>query len=794
MRRLRLLPLVFALACAAAHGADSFDAMRERWQLKLTGAAAMDRSSPAVRAQLAALSHAAQNALARMRPDDSGPLWDDIADFSNPKGILASATVVSNAERLKQMALAWATPGSALYHDAALGQGVRRGLDWLLREHYHAGLHAYGNWWSWQIGAPLHLLDALSLMDGQLPPELKRRALDAVNWYVPDPRYKTRNDGTLDKRQIETGANLLDKALVNILSGMLDHDGRRIALGRDAISPTLEYVTSGDGFYRDNSFIQHGHIAYTGGYGGVALADFARLACLLSGSDWPVTDPHFARVYQWAREAYAALIINGAMPDALRGRGVSREKMGEHVLGRGMIGTLAELAETAPAADRAALQSAIKGWMARDRSFGTGYLSVPGGAGISGLGLYQLGLMQSIANDAAIAAAPEAPGARLYASMDRAVLRGPGFAAMLSMTSPRTSSFEFGNGENLKAWWTGMGMLALYDADPDQFGRDFWPTVDSMRLPGTTTDHSGSGRPIEWHQYANPQAWVGGATLGSTAALGMEFSMKQVTGSALHGRKSWFMLGDRIVALGSGIGGAAGFETIVENRRLSDAQGARLLVDGAPLANGRKAGAHWAWLQDAQAGSMTGYLFPQGAEVVAERTERSGSWRDLHEQGSTTPLRNTFQSLAIGQDLADYAYVLLPAASEARVRAEAADPGLRIEANDEHAAAVEDVRGHAYAANLWQAGSAPRGGQPYVGSDGPAALVLQSGEQGLQLAVADPTQQGKQLELTLAQPVGPLLSADPGVEVLETAPRLRLRLHTADLAGASLHAAFGPVK
>lgn len=784
----RLLPLILAVACAAAR-ADAFDAMHERWQAKLTGPAAMDRSTPAVQLQLAAISKAAQQALARMRPEGSGPLWDDLADFNNPKGLLASAAVTSNVNRLEQMALAWATPGGVLYHDAALAQAVQRGLDWWLREHYHTGLHAYGNWWDWQIGAPQHLLNAVSLMDGQLPPALKRRALDAANWYVPDPRYKTRNDGSLDRCHSETGANLLDKALVAILSGMLDHDGGRIALGRDAISPALEYVNSGDGYYRDNSFIQHTYIAYTGSYGVVALSDFARLACLLNGSDWPVTDPHFSRVYLWAREAYAAVIVNGAMPDALRGRKLSAQKLGDHMIGRGTIGALAALAETAPPADRSALRAAIKGWMARDRSFGEAYLAKEGGPGIGGLPLYEVGLLQGIAADAALAAAPEAPGVRLYASMDRALLRGPGFAAMLSMTSPRTSSFEFGNGENLKAWWTGMGMLTLYDGDPDQFGHDFWPTVDSLRLPGTTTDHSGSGRPTEWKQYANPQAWVGGAALGSVAALGMEFSLRQVTGSPLHGRKSWFLLGDRIVALGSGIGGAA-TETIVENRRLTDAQGALLLVDGAALANGRREGAHWAWLQDAQAGASTGYLFPQGAEVVAERAERSGSWRDLNEQGSSTLFRNTFQSLAIGQGKSDYAYVLLPVASEARVRAEAADPGLRIEANDAQAAAVSDLRGHAYAANLWQAGSAPRGGQPYVSSSAPAALVLQESAGQLVLAVADPSQQVDDIELTVARPAGALLSASAGVTVLETAPRLRLRIHSAGAAGASFEARF----
>ncbi|MCS0657145.1 polysaccharide lyase family 8 super-sandwich domain-containing protein [Massilia terrae] len=431
--------------------------------------------------------------------------------------------------------------------------------------------------------------------------------------------------------------------------------------------------------------------------------------------------------------------------------------------------------------------------MQRDRTYGAAYLGAPGGVGTSGVSLYDLGLLRAIAADPATAAAPEPPGARLYPSMDRAVLRGPGFAAVLSLTSPRTSSFEFGNGENLRGWWTGMGSLAVYDADQAQFDGPYWPTIDSGRLPGTTTDHSGSGRPVEWKQYPNLHSWVGGASLDGFAALGMDFSMRGVTGSGLQGKKSWFLLGERIVALGAGIGGGEGAaETIVENRRLRDAAGARLLVDGRPLANGKREGARWAWLEDRQAGSHLGYLFPAGAELVSERAERSGSWRDLNEQGGSEVLHATYQSLAIPHGASSYAYVLLPNASEAATRAAAADPGLRIEANDTQAAAVSQSGASLYAANLWQAGSAPRAGEAYLRASGPAAVLVRGGEAGWRIAVADPTQGQDTLDITLEQPVGALQQADPGVTVLATAPRLRLRIATKGAAGATFGASFGP--
>lgn len=765
----------------AAPSTDAFDALRLRWLQKLTGPAAMNRQDPAVVRQLQAQADAAWRVLEQMHAEPGAKLlWDDIGDFGNPNTLAASALITSNATRLLTMAQAYGTPGSPAYRDARLGAGLVAGLDWLVREHYTAGRREIGNWWHWQIGTPQRLLDVLTLADDVVPADLRRRCLAAIDWYVPDPRTKTLPGGKVIH---ETGANLLDKSLVAILSGMLGKDGARVVAGRDAIGGSLDYVTEGDGFYRDGSFIQHSYFAYTGNYGVVALGDYARLLYLMSGSAWPITDARVANVYAFARESFVPLLVDAAMPDAFRGRKLSQPDHTDRRTGRSVMGALALLAEQAPPADAAALRGAIKGWMAQDRD-----TDAEGGAGLP---LLEQGLLKAIAADASLRPIVEAPGARIYPSMDRAVLRGTRFAAVLSLTSPRTGAFEMGNGENLKGWWTGMGRLALYDADRSQFADAYWPTVDMLRLPGTTTDRSSGGRPEAWKQYANTEPWVGGVALGRYAALGMAFSMRGVTGSPLKGRKAWFLLGDRILALGSGIAQGQGpTETIVENRRLSDPGGARLLVDGKPLPNGNQSGVRWAHLQDDKAGSSIGYVFPLGADLVTERSERHGAWHDLHEYASKQDLESSYQVVSIPHGSPSYAYLLLPQASEAETRAAAAEPGLRIEANDEQAAAVYLPGQGFYAANLWKAGSAAKDGKTYVRSSAPVALVIERSADRLTLAVAEPTQKESALDLTIEQPVAAVGRLSPGVTVLETAPKLRLRVDTAGAAGRRFTAEF----
>jgi hyaluronate lyase len=75
-------------------------------------------------------------------------------------------------------------------------------------------------------------------------------------------------------------------------------------------------------------------------------------------------------------------------------------------------------------------------------------------------------------------------------------------------------------------------------------------------------------------------------------------------------------------------------------------------------------------------------------------------------------------------------------------------------------------------------------------ASGPAAVVLAEEGGRLRLSVADPTQRQTTLELSIARPVAATLSAGPGVTVLATAPRLRLRIDTARAAGRAFAASF----
>src|SRR5699024_1500888 len=317
-----------------------------------------------------------------------------------------------------------------------------------------------------------------------------------------------------------------------------------------------------------------------------------------------------------------------------------------------------------------------------------------------GLGIYQMNLVHSLMNDSTIEPRGNLIKNQVFAGMDRVVHLRNGFGLGISLFSDRISAFEYGNAENAKGWYTGIGMTFLYNNDLKQFSNDYWPTVDSYRLPGTTTDRS-TGTLQEWGSYYNEKDWVGGTSIdGLYGAAGMDFSLKEVTGSSVQGKKSWFMFDDEIVALGSDITSTdePHVETIVENRQLNESGDNTLVVNGEEQSNKldwskTMENVEWAHLEGNVDNSSIGYYFPDTADVSGLRESRTGSWHDINSSGSKEDITRNYLSLALdhGSNPAEgsYAYVLLPNKNADETQSYSDNPNVNILSNTETIHAVE---------------------------------------------------------------------------------------------------------
>ena len=769
-----------ATADATPAAADEYDTLRAKWRLQLTGGSGIDTADPDIAARIGAITSTAQGYLDTLQTGSGRTyLWSDLATWTK------STTVTQTYSRILAMALAYSTTGSSLQGNAALGSAIVAALDWMNANHYGSGIAKYDNWWDWEIGSPQALNDIAVLMYDQLSATQRSNAIAAVDYYVPDPTKRT---GT---SLVETGANRLDKAAVVALRGVLGKSTTKLAQGRDAIGQALLYVTSGDGFYADGSFIQHTNVAYTGSYGLVLVADIARLYYLLNGSTWAVTDANAGNVYDWYERGYKPLVYQGAMMDAVRGRAISRQASSDHDAGRSLTVSLARLAQGAPAANAAAINATVKHWMQRDTTFANYY---------TGLSLYDIANLKGILANASITPDPEQIQTHVFAGMDRALHSYAGYSSLVSMFSTRIAAFEYGNGENLKGWWTGAGMTWVYNNDLTQFSGDYWPTVNQSRLPGTTTDGSAIATPASFGNYPNTSNWAGGSEVDNLhATAGMQFSMSKVTGSTLQGKKSWFLFGDKIIALGSGIANTDGrtVETIVENRKLNAAGSNALTVNGLamPTTAGWSAtttSVQWAHLAGSVSGADIGYWFPAPVNLAGLREQRSGSWQQINTGGPATTVTNTFLSLALshgaGPTNASYAYVILPNYTAARTASFAAGPTVTILENSADAHAARDTASGVTGANFWNDATktvADANG-PYLTSNRKASVTVRDTGSELHIAVADPTQANTgTINVELNRSAWQVISRDPAVTVTQLYPTVKLTVNVNGAAGRS---------
>ncbi|HEY3478310.1 MAG TPA: polysaccharide lyase 8 family protein, partial [Streptomyces sp.] len=655
--------------------------------------------------------------------------------------------------------------------------------DHLHAQAYNATTTRYDNWWDWQIGSPRLLLDICVQLYDQLSAARLADWTAAVDHFVPDSAVASYS-GT------STGANRVDLCRVLALRGVVGKSSAKLALARDALSPVFPYVTTGDGFYADGSFIQHTWVPYTGSYGQVLIDGLGRLFALLTGSDWAVTDPNRQLFLDMVEKAYAPWIHNGLLMDPVVGRAASRGvsasdalhiKADDHLRGHTLLANIAVLALGASAAEQTRWNGMVKGWMARD--YYEPALSDPQ------LGIADLSRLKAVA-DSAVTAAAEPVGHRLFASMDRAVHRRTGWAAAISMCSARTTFYETGNGENLRGWHTNNGMLSWWGDTygNGQYSDCFWPTVNPYRLPGTTvsTKTLADAYGGAWGASRPDTVWAGGATDGEFAAVGQYV---KGLGSTMLGKKSWFCLDDAVVCLGAGITATDGVpvESVVDNRNLGPTGTHAFTVDGTaqPTTLGWKktfTGARWA-----QLAGFGGYVFPGGATFTALREARTGSWHDINTGGTTDPITRRYLTTwfdhGVDPTAGGYAYLVMPGASTATTAARAAATGwLTILANTADRQAVSVPSLGVTAVNFWNAGSV--GG---VTATAPAAVLIRVTGRTATVSVSDPTHSGTAFDLTWARAVTAVTAHDPSITVTGTGSALKLHI-APGTAGATQHA------
>jgi len=774
---------------SVVHAADEYDLLRGRVFNELTGGDSFNPLDPDIKPRIDDITTTAQTLWSSMNASSSRTyLWSDLADPLGPD--MNSKHVSGSYSRLLAMAVAYSTLGSSLYHDASLLTDIIDGMDWMYTNRYNLNVpvQGYDNWYDWRISAPLSINRLTVLLYDHLT------AQQINNWHAVIDYQRLDFNSSTNK-----GANRVWTSNIVITSGIVTKNSAKITEGVNGLSGVLDYVTSGEGFYRDGSFLQHtALIAYNGGYGSSLLSNLTQVMMLLSGSSWDITDPDLAHVYQWIYDSFEPLFNKNSMLAMVQGRDIARivnDNLRPTSTGSAMGGigsSVVRLAYAAPdPSDAARYKAMVKQWM-NEASAAAPYASLDS--------IQIINLTKAIMQDSGIPARGDLSLNKQYPNMARAVHRRPDFTFGVSMTSKKVANYESINGENLKGWHTGAGMTYLYMNDPAAYMDAFWPTVDSHRLPGTTVIQNSEPSP----HLKNQSSWVGGTEVSDLYGItGMQL---QPSGTTLSAYKSWFMFDDEIVNLGAGISSGSGtVETIVDNRKLNGNGNNVLTINGSAKSSSLGWGdtmsaVNWAHLAGSVAGSDVGYYFPGQATVKASRQARTANWNSINNNftdSSANPeyfqnFTRNYMTLWLDHGASPsggtYSYVTLPNKSSSEVAGYAANPDIVILENSTAAQAVREVNLGVTGINFWQNAVKTVAG---VTSNKKASVMLRQSVNGLEVSVSDPTMENTgTVQITLDWNAGPVAYKDAGVSASYSGSQTILTLNVNNALGQSLRAVF----
>lgn len=779
-----------------------FQTLREKWMENLLGGT-LDTSNQAVLDYIDGVDEKAAeywNTMSKSSDTSRKNLWSDLdMKFISGTGAAAkvnSGNVALTFYRIEDMAIAWATQGCQLYQNEEVKEELIKALDFMNENHYSSSdskTPVFGNWWHWEIGGPISFMNtALILYDDLTLRQIQNYAA-AVNRFTNVCDKPSGYPGS----PAMTGANLIDKGMAVAQVGLLTDNAGKLEHVKNAYNTVFQYVTSGDGFYEDGSFIQHQALAYMGGYGSQLYEKLSILFSVLAGSDYELTYEDQAEqiIFDMVFEGIEPFLYDGLCMDMISGRDMTRNTASDKSRGAGIMDAMMLIGDAMPEEQQERFNSMMKYYVGIDEAY---YYS-------QSSHIASLMKANQIMNDDTVQPRSEYVLHKLFASMDKLVHLRPDYGFGLSMHSSRTYGHELINDEGKRTWNIADGMTYLYNGDRDQYGEGYWATVDPKRLAGTTTEYvtrpNGAG-----DRTTNSYSWVGGSSLGEYGTAGMHYKTLGSSGSARNGtdaKKSWFMFDDEIVAVGSGITSSTGnyVETIIDNRKIKADGSNAVLIDGAEreirddgaedaLKGTKIPDASWLYLEGNTDDSEIGYYFPEKSDIMALKEKRTGNW---NAQGTTEGEEtNQFATFWFEHGKkpngADYSYVVLPGKDAAGTQSYAENPDIQVLECSEDAHAVRENSLGMTAVNFWNNKGKTAAG---ITSNKAASVTMQVSGEEVTVGIADPTQENKGIiEISIPYAGESVIETDDEIQVIQTTPFIKLSVNTAGTVGKTSEITF----
>ncbi len=642
-----------------------YEKLRNTWLNVNYGYNQYDENNDAMKKKFVATENEAEKLLKEMKTESGKTyLWESSKDLDTKSADMTRTyrNIEKIAEAMKHKNTKLNTPDNK--------NKVKDALEWLHENAYGkeptekvkelsenftktTGKNTNLNWWDYEIGTPRALTNTLILLNDQFSNEEKKKYTAPIKTFAPKSDEILSSVG---KAEPAKGGNLVDISKVKLLESIIEEDKDMMKNSIDSFNKVFTYVQDSatdkerNGFYKDGSYIDHKDVPYTGAYGVVLLEGISQMMPMIKETPFNDKTQYNTTLKSWIDDGFMPLIYKGEMMDLSRGRAISRENETSHTASATVMKSLLRLSDTMDDSTKTRYKQIVKTSVESDSSYKqTDYLN----------SYSDISKMKSLMEDSTISTNGLTQQLKIYNDMDRVTYHNKDldFAFGLSMTSKNVARYESINNENLKGWHTGAGMSYLYNSAVKHYRDNFWATADMKRLAGTTT--LDNEEPKE--NKNSDKTFVGGTKFDDQhASIGMDFENQDKT---LTAKKSYFILNDKIVFLGTGIKSTDSSKnpvTTIENRK---ANGYTLYTDDkqTTASNINDQGTNSVFLESTnKPKNNIGYHFLNKPKITVTKESHTGKWNEINKSQKDTQKTDEYYEVTQKHSNSDnkYGYVL----------------------------------------------------------------------------------------------------------------------------------------
>lgn len=664
-----------------------YEKLKKTWLDVNYGYNKYDVNNDAMKKKFEATENEAKKLLSEMKTDNNRTyLWDSAKDLDNK-----SADMTKTYRNIEKIAEAMKNPKTTLKTDENKLK-IKDALDWMHKNVYGKNpsqkvdaltKNRKGqttpknnslNWWDYEIGTPRALTNTLLLMDDMLTKDEMKNYSKPISTYSP---FSDKILSSVGESEDAKGGNLVDISKVKLLESIIEEDKDMMKKSIDSFNTVFTYVQNSatgkerNGFYKDGSYIDHQDVPYTGAYGVVLLEGISQMMPMIKETPFNDKSQNNTTLKSWIDEGFMPLIYKGEMMDLSRGRAISRENETSHTASATVMKSLLRLSDAMDESTKAKYKQIVKTSVKSDSTYGQN----------DTLSSYSdISKMKSLMEDSTLSTNDLTQQLKIYNDMDRVTYHNKelDFAFGLSMTSKNVARYESINNENLKGWHTGAGMSYLYNSDVKHYRDNFWATTDMKRLAGTTTLENEEPKGTDVKK--SSKTFVGGTKFDDQhASIGMDFENQDKT---LTAKKSYFILNDKIVFLGTGIKSTDSSKnpvTTIENRK---ANGYTLYTDDKQTTNS-------VFLESTnKPKNNIGYHFLNKPKITVTKESHTGNWKEINKSQKDTQKTDEYYEVTQKHSDKDdkYGYVLYPGITKDNFKSKASQVTIIQQDDDFHVA------------------------------------------------------------------------------------------------------------